>query len=160
MERLGNWFLGIAAAGLIGTVAQAFTPEQGQRQVRLASGILVVLAVLLPLRHAEGLDLRRAVSGIEASVSAKIEDLTSSVEGDTEELVRKQAENYICQLAVANGGRVDAEIRLSTDPTGNRILYSVTVRYAEGGTEEMEQLLREAILDNLGIPDSRQRHIR
>ena len=57
MHRLGAWLSGIAAAGLIGAILTAIVPEKGRRFMRFATGLVMILLVLAPIRTLSGFSI-------------------------------------------------------------------------------------------------------
>ena len=73
MHRLGAWLSGIAAAGLIGAILTAIVPEKGRRFMRFATGLVMILLVLAPIRTLSGFSISDQLALIESSLHQHME---------------------------------------------------------------------------------------
>ena len=74
MHRLGAWLSGIAAAGLIGAILTAIVPEKGRRFMRFATGLVMILLVLAPIRTLSGFSISDQLALIESSLHQHMEE--------------------------------------------------------------------------------------
>ena len=84
IQKLGVWLVGVAAAGLVGSVVTAVTPEKGRKTVEFACGLLVVFLILLPVRSLSGFSLPDVLADYEAALSQRIESVGVGVEENAE----------------------------------------------------------------------------
>ena len=50
LDKIGAWLLSISAAGIISGLCTLAAPESAKKSVKFAGALLIILAVLFPLR--------------------------------------------------------------------------------------------------------------
>ena len=144
---LRSWLSSIAAVTLLLSVVQSLIPEGTLRKITgFTGGLLLLAALLQPLRRADfgwlGLDL----SDYSAAIEARAEEL-SAVEKETlTDIIEAQTAAYISDKADALGVPVTARVETGTDG----IPWSAEL---EGPQSPELAAWMEA---ELGIPEERQ----
>ncbi len=158
IQKLGVWLVGIAAAGLVGSVVTAVTPEKGRKTVKFACGLLVVFLILLPVRSLSGFSLPDVLADYEAALSQRIESVGAGVEENAEAITVRTAEAFLNEKLAEMGILAEVSLKMGTDEAGRRILYSASVSYELTPDEGEIRQAGEMIEAQTGIPLSRQRH--
>lgn len=152
MNALRQWLLGIVAAALGVSLAQALTPEGTVKKVeRLLGGLVLLLAVLRPL----GTLLPAAwQEGLEAfSVLEETEAPQAGGEA-VKTLIAQKAGAYIVDKGQSLGASCEAQVTVAVDESGWPVPWEVQVRGRWTG--EQKTALGQAIQQDLNIPPQRQ----
>jgi len=156
LEWLGKYFVSIAAAGLLSTFAPVCVPETGKTVVKFAGGLLVVLAVLLPLKNIDALDVSEAISQYRSKYESSIimsQDKTAQSAAD---MLERLARDDILEYASKLGASCEVRVLALKSVDGGVRLYSATVEHL--GSEAAVEQIAEYI-EKLGIPRERQQHL-
>lgn len=152
MTGLKNWLLGITAAALAVSLAQALTPEGTVKKIgRLVGALVLLLAALRPLMNwtgafPNGLTLSPDPMGTEEAVQSG-EELMKS-------LIAEKAGAYIVDKGQALGLRCTAEVTVAPDASGWPVPWEAAV--LGEWTAQQKKALSQAVEEELGIPAQRQ----
>jgi hypothetical protein len=158
LEKLGSWFLGIAAAGIISGLCAMLAPENGKKAVKFAGGLLVMLAVLLPIRSLSGYNPVSVLERYEAELASRIASLTNSGAADAAGIIEDQTEDYIENKVEELGYSCTADVVVKKNQQGFLAPYSVTVIYRSLPADDILKTVKALIEEQTGIPKYRQSH--
>lgn len=152
MTALKDWLLGVTAAALAVSLAQALTPEGTVKKIgRLAGGLVLLLAAVRPLMSCEG-----ALPGSFslAPDPSAVEEAAQSGEEVMKTLIAQKAGAYIVDKGQSLGFSCSAEVTVALDGSGWPIPWEATV----SGTwsQPQKKALSQAVEAELGIPTQRQ----
>lgn len=144
-----SWLMGIVAAALTVSLAQALTPEGPVRKVgRLVGGLVLLLAVARPpLRLEAALPVMAEVPAAEASAGKTGEEMLKT-------LIAQKAGAYIVDKGSALGLTCAATVTVAVDDTGWPVPWQAEVRGPL--TVSQREALAKAIAEDLAIPPERQ----
>lgn len=153
MTGLKTWLLGVTAAALAVSLAQALTPEGTVKKIgRLAGGLVLLLAAVRPLTSWNG-ELPKGVSL--APDPGLVEEAAQSGEEAMKILIAQKAGAYIVDKGQSLGCRVTrAAVTVAEDPSGWPVPWSVEL--TGSWTGEGRQALERAVAEELNIPPERQ----
>ena len=152
MTGLKTWLLGVTAAALAVSLAQALTPEGTVKKIgRLAGGLVLLLAAVRPLTSWNG-ELPKGVSL--APDPGLVEEAAQSGEEAMKILIAQKAGAYIVDKGQSLGLRCKAEVGVAEDGSGWPIPWEVTV-FGQW-TSQQKKALSQAVEEELGIPAQRQ----
>ncbi len=152
MSILRNWLLGVTAAALAVSLAQALTPDGAVKKVgRLVGGLVLLLAVTRPLMALDPAAL--AVTAAAYTIPGA-EEAGAGGEEVLKTLIAQKAGAYIVDKGRALGLACEAEVTVTEDDLGWPVPWSVTVTGT--WTEEQERLLSQVVWEDLAIPAERQ----
>lgn len=154
MKDVGAWLLGIAAAGMLSALAVSLTPQNGRKAVKFAGGLLVILAVLLPLRSIEGYSISSVLASYEDELASRTAAQSSEIGSLAEKITASELESYLSALVKANG----AEAKVNA-VTIDGVPYSAMFFYSEPVSEALIQKITSQVAEKSGIPAERQRHV-
>ena len=150
MSFLREWLLGVTAAALAVALAQALTPEGTvKKTVRLAGGLVLLLAVVNPLK------------GFTPAAMPQPGDLVPSVDNAPtagEEVMKTLIAQKVGADIVDKGSELGcpctAQVTVAQDENGWPIPWSVELwgQWTDKGKKELSQ----AIAEELDIPAQRQ----
>ncbi len=155
MRALGSWLLALSAAGLLGAVLAAVAPEKQKKTVRFATGILVILVVLQPLKHLSGQSVTADLWSYEAGVSARLESVREAAAAEAAAMIRVNAEQA-CAEALAEAG-ILAEVLLTPAADGSRFVCAEIV-YETSPTDDTVAAAAELVSARTGVAPKDQIH--
>ncbi len=149
---LKNWLLGVTAAALAVSLAQALTPEGTVKKIgRLAGGLVLLLAAVRPLLGLEA----PSWQGLEAlSPTLTAEQAGQSGQEVLKTLIAEKAGAYIVDKGQSLGLRCEAEVGVVQDSSGWPVPWEVEISGA--WTPEQKKSLSKAVEEELAIPAQRQ----
>lgn len=152
MSALREWFLGVTAAALAVSLAQALTPEGTIKKIgRLVGGLVLLLSAVRPLMGWEGVSL----GGLSLSPDpAVVEEAAQSGTQVMKTLIAQKAGAYIVDKGQSLGFTCKAEVGVAEDSAGWPIPWEATV-FGEW-TQAQKKALSQAVEEELGIPAQRQ----
>lgn len=156
LQWLGKYFICIAAAGLLTAVASACVPENGRAAVRFAGGLLVLLAVLMPLKKAGSAAVSERIAGYEAAYSSMLYEAENASRESAAGILSRLAAAEIEKYALGLGAECRVNVLALADTNGILSLYSASVEYVSGSGEA--EAISDYIESSLGIPRERQLH--
>lgn len=154
---VARYLLSVAAAGMLVSLVLPLLPEGSVRRVgNFVGSLLVVLAVLSPLKTLDSADMAEAL----ARIRVEAEEAVTGVEVDNREIlaaiIKEECETYIWDKAREMG--LELEVVVTVDegagypyPTGAAITGSVT--------PEQQASLSRWIEETLGIAQEEQEWI-
>lgn len=148
MDTVRSYLLSIVAVCMVVAVAGVFVrSEMMARNLRLISGVLILLVVLQPLLKIDWNEIAKTIQG-----GVSTENLEFNVQEQLALQVKKSTEAYIEEYASAQGALLQAEVEVSGDtvPTPTKITLT--------GSVTLEQLstLSDYIETALGIGKNAQ----
>ena len=150
MTELKNWLLGLTAAALAVSLAQALSPEGTVKKVgRLVGALVLLLAALRPLTGWEG-----TLPGAPAIPEAAVEGSGQSGEQVMKILIAQKAGAYIVDKGQSLGLRCKAEVGVALDDSGWPTPWEAVI--SGNWTAEQKKALSRAVEEELGIPAQRQ----
>lgn len=150
MTELKNWLLGLTAAALAVSLAQALTPEGTVKKIgRLVGALLLLLAALRPLVSWEG-----ALFGLPALPETAAEENARGGEQVMKTLIAEKAGAYIVDKGQSLGFRCKAEVGVVLDGSGWPVPWETEI--SGTWTSEQKKALSRAVEEELGIPAQRQ----
>ena len=125
-----NWLMGIVAAALAVSLAQAMTPEGPVRKMgRLVGGMVLLLAVARPL-----LRLEPAMTAMAQLPGAEVSRVRIEEGGEEmmKTLIAQKAGAYIVDKGQSLGLRCKAEVVVAVDSSGWPVPWEATVSHCWG----------------------------
>lgn len=147
-----NWLLGVTAAALAVSLAQALTPEGTIKKIgRLVGGLVLLLAAVRPLMNWEGATL----DGLSlAPDPAMVKEAAQSGDEIMKTLIAQKAGAYIVDKGQSLGFTCVAEVGVAVDSSGWAVPWEATV--SGDWTAQQKKALSQAVETELGIPAQRQ----
>lgn len=147
-----NWLMGIVAAALAVSLAQAMTPEGPVRKVgRLVGGMVLLLAVARPL-----LRLEPAMTAMAQLPGAEVSQVRIEEGGEEmmKTLIAQKAGAYIVDKGQSLGLQCEVRVGVALDGSGWPVPWEAEISGA--WTAEQKKSLSRAVEEDLGIPVERQ----
>lgn len=157
MIWLKEWLTAVISASLIAAAATALTPEGTARKTaRLAGGLLVLVAVLGPIREVELEDLADALGRYRFSQVEAVETVAQESEEARKSIIERQSAAYISDKAQSLGlseVEVTVTCRMTEEgyPAPERVFVS-----AQGGDESAWDALGRAITADFAVEKANQ----
>ena len=149
---LKNWLLGVTAAALAVSLAQALTPEGTVKKIgRLAGGLVLLLAAVRPLLGLEA----PSWQGPEAlSPTLMAEQAGQSGQEVLKTLIAEKAGAYIVDKGQSLGFSCRVEVEVAEDGSGWPVPWQAEI--SGEWTAQQKKALSQAVEEELGIPAQRQ----
>ena len=147
-----NWLMGIVAAALAVSLAQAMTPEGPVRKVgRLVGGMVLLLAVARPL-----LRLEPAMTAMAQLPGAEVSQVRVEEGGEEmmKTLIAQKAGAYIVDKGRELGLSCEATVTVAEGASDWPVPWEAEIRGS--WSEAQQQALARAIAEDLAIPAERQ----
>lgn len=139
--------LSITAAALFGAVMLTMTEQKSQRSVlQLVVGLLLLLAIINPLRHLKLPEIFSLPSGIAGNVTQNQQDIYAEAVASS---FRQQTEAYLEEKLQELG--VDAAVQLELSGGEELAIRGVSVVCQEGYTQSQEQKMEQLLQEELGV---------
>ena len=152
MTALKDWLLGVTAAALAVSLAQALTPDGTVKKIgRLVGGMVLLLAAVRPLTGWEGAGLGSFSFQPDPGL---VEEAAQSGEEVMKTLIAQKAGAYIVDKGQSLGFACVAEVGVTEDGSGGPGPWEATV--SGTGTAQQKKALSQAMEAELGIPAQRQ----
>lgn len=151
---LGQWLMGVTCAALLLALAEGLSPAGGpKRAVRLAGGLVLLLAVVRPLVSLDGTELTRMLTEyrLEAEYSSQL--LEEENKRQMSNIIEAQCAAYIQDKAAALG--IACTVEVETDQAADYPVPKV-VTVTGALTDRQRQALTEQIQADFAIPADRQ----
>ncbi len=157
LDWIGSWILGVTAAAMIAAVAQAMAPEgPAKKALRLACGLLMILAVLRPVKELSLNDLSFYTTQYSLETYNKKIDETN--ESFLRAIIEDKTATYILEKADELDIPCTASVSLKTSEQGGYPFpYSVSVVLEEDVDESKRRELSRLIEAGCAIPPQRQK---
>ena len=138
----------VTTAAIFLAALMSFVPGGAIREiVRLAGGLMLILALVTPLRNLRITEIVRSISDAQ-------EFSTEQVEQEAEEwnqtYITQQIEQYLSQKAEAMG--INCTVTIFTEQNGEEItLTGAEIAYSSEGSESEQRKMEELMKDECGI---------
>lgn len=156
MEWMKSWLLTITCAAMIAALADALCPDGFPRKLtRSVGGLLLLVAVLGPLKQLDRMDLSGVLAKYRAEYSGYTETFAVQNQDAMKAIIARETGAYISDKAAKLGienCRVDVECRLTEEgfPAPERV-------YVEGvGSQEAWTALSRAITTDFALDGEHQ----
>lgn len=151
MSVLKNWLLGVVAAALAVSLAQAVTPEGTVKKIgALVGGMVLLLALVKPMLTLDP----AALADLSMEYTPQIRGETDQGEQMMKSLIAQKTSAYIVDKGAALGLVCAASVTVETDESGWPVPWAAEI--AGSMTPEQRETLEETLEKELGIPASRQ----
>ena len=156
MEWMKNWLFSIVCAAMVATVADALSPKGFPKQLaRYAGGLLVLLAVLGPVKRLDSNAIGDAMANLKGRYSGYTEAFAQQNTEVTKAIIAEETAAYISDKAAGLGitqCRVEVRCRITEEgfPAPD------TVRVEGCGDEKAWETLSRAITADFAIEKSAQ----
>lgn len=156
MEWVKDWLVSILCAAVIAAVATALCPEGFSKKLtRTAGGMLLLLAVLSPVRRLEGGAMAQAMARYRLWPEEAVQAMAAGQEELREAIIARQTAAYISDKAAALGIR-EPQVRVTCHMTGDGFPAPESVWVQGSGPEEAWRALGRAITADFGLEESQQ----
>lgn len=158
MGAVRSWLLTVIGASLICALADALMPPGAVRRVgRLVCGLVLLGAILSPLTQLDLPGGQRWLEDYLASLEAREEDLTETVNSQMKVIIEREYAAYIVDKAARLGLTCDPRVECGLSEEG--LYLPVRVRVTGALTEEERARIAGMIAEDLGVPESEQLYI-
>ena len=152
MEFLKSWILGVTAAALAVSLAQALTPEGTVKKVgKLVCGLVLLLAVVRPVVAVDPAALIPDWAGLGGLTQAEAGE---SGKEALKILIAQKTGAYIVDKGQSLGLRCEARVGVAQDGSGWPVPWEAEISGV--WTAEQKRSLSRAVEEELGIPAQRQ----
>lgn len=159
MGQIGSWLLSLCAAGLLTGICTAMAPEESKKTVKMAGGLLLLLAAVLPFRGLSGYSPLAELEQIGARLQNAIAGQENQSLEQMRAMVEEQCEAYFLARAAEMGLSCTVSIAARMDDSGVLRAYSAMVSYRPPiPTADQVEELKTLLEYELGIPLGRQQH--
>ncbi len=156
MEWIKSWLVSIVCAAMVAAVADALSPKGFPKQLaRYAGGLLVLLAVLGPVKRLDSNVIGDAMADLKGRYSGYTEAFAAQNGEVTKAIIAEETAAYISDKAAGLGitqCRVEVRCRL----TEEGFPAPETVRVEGCGDEKAWQALSRAITADFAVEASAQ----
>lgn len=155
MRALGSWLIALSAAGLLGALLTAITPEKHKKTMRFAAGILVIWVVLQPLETLMGKSVTAELLAYETGVGARMESVREAAAAEAAAMIRANTEQACAEALAAVG--IAAEISLTPAADGSCFVRAEIV-YETPPADDTIASAAEIIAAHTGVAPKDQIH--
>lgn len=157
MDGLKTWLLSVAAAALVTSIAAALSPEGAPRKVaKFSGGLLLLLALISPLRTLDDRDLESFTSKYTVSVAEAVKTHSAEDAELVKSIIEQESAAYISDKAAALGvAQCQVTVTCRVTEEGFPALEQVTVRGS--GEDAAWSALSEAITADFSLGKEAQR---
>lgn len=156
MEWIRNWLFSIVCAALVAAVADALSPKGFPKQlVRYAGGLLVLLAVLGPVKRLDSNAIGDAMANLKGRYSGYTEAFAQQNTEVTKAIIAEETTAYISDKA-AGLGITQCRVEVRCRVTEEGFPAPDTVRVEGCGDEKAWQALSRAITEDFAVEASAQ----
>lgn len=156
MEWVKSWLLSVACAALIAALALTLCPEGLPKKLtRSAGGLLLLLAMLAPVRRLESGDMADILAKYQPWTADAVQTMTEDDLEMRKIIIARQTAAYISDKAAALGIR-EPQVWVSCRLTEDGFPAPESVKIQGSGTPEAWQALQEAITADFGLEESAQ----
>ena len=151
IDALRSWLLGIVAVALCIALTEQLVSQSGIRRVlRLAGGLLLLMAMFGPLRQISGARWDLSLFQPETDRETLEQELRESSQGALEQGIEEALTSYIWDKGQSIGADCQVSVTVSTDEAGLPVIGSVTL------TGTYHAALSKWLEDDMGIPPEHQ----
>lgn len=141
--------LSVTAASLFGAVVLALVPNSALKEtVRLGVGLVLILALVLPLRSLLPFKLTDLLP---ESTEVQQEETDSVYRAAVKEQVEVQTAEYIVQQAAQNGISCTAQVSADIAEDGTVSIQTVTIQTEDDTDDSQLQSLQTQLSTQLGV---------
>ena len=156
MEWMKNWLFSIVCAAVVAAVADALSPKGFPKQLaRYAGGLLVLLAVLGPVKRLDGNAIGDAMANLKGKYSGYTEVFSQQNTEVTKAIIAAETAAYISDKA-AGLGITQCRVEVRCRVTEEGFPAPDTVRVEGCGDEKAWQALSRAITADFAVEESAQ----
>jgi stage III sporulation protein AF len=161
LDFIENWIMGVTAAAMIAAIAQALTPEGSvKKAMRLACGVLMILAVLRPVKEISLEDFSFYKTRYEEGLSEYSEKMNDVNKSFTRSIIEEKTATYILEKADELQIACSVSVKLKTDQSGGYPYpYSVELTVSGYPENEKKEALSRLIESQCAIPKDRQKWV-
>ena len=159
MDFIRTWLIGIVAAGIVAAAAHTLTPPGAVRRVvRLAGGLLVLLAVVRPLVLSQWQSPDLSGAEMERQAQQYAGQAKQAGESVMKKIIEEQTSAYIESEAKTRGLSLRAVVEVQTPPGQETPLpyRARLILRGKSGTQEKNSFA-DWVDNTLNIPLDRQR---
>lgn len=158
MGAVRGWLLTVIGASLICALADALMPPGAVRRVgRLVCGLVLLGAILSPLTQLDLSSGQRWLEDYLASLEAREEDLTETVNSQMKVIIEQEYAAYIVDKAARLGVACSVQVECALSEEG--LYLPARVRVSGALTEKERAQIAQIIQEDLGVPQSEQLYI-
>ena len=158
MGAVRSWLLTVIGASLICALADALMPPGAVRRVgKLVCGLVLLGAVLSPLTEVDLPGGQRWVADYLASLEAREEDLTETVNSQMKVIIEQEYAAYIVDKAAQLGVACSVQVECALSEEG--LYLPARVRVSGALTERERTQVAQMMEEDLGVPQSEQLYI-
>lgn len=151
METIRTWMTSIVMCTLFLSLLQAMIPQGSVRKVgSFTGGLLLVVCVLGPLLHLQGLHIEWDWSEYSTDLQAQQQSWMEETERELAQRIGTETETYISDKATQLGTEVTAHVETQLRDDG--LLIPASVRLSGPYSPELAACIEK----DLGIPPERQ----
>lgn len=159
MELIRSWLLGITAAAMIAAAADALAPDGAAKKAcRLASGLLILLAVVKPVLTLDPADLSKELARYRAASQGYSAALETENLRLMKSIIEERTGAYIQDKAAELGIDCKAEVICSVGE--DETPYPAQVTICGELTQSQIKALSRVIAEELSIPEQEQSYER
>lgn len=158
LEWIGSWILGVTGAAMITALTQALSPEGPvKKALRLACGLLMILAVLRPVRGLSTDSLSFYTAQYAVTLDKYSEKINAANESFLRAIIADKTASYILEKADELDIVCTAQVSLKTSMQGGYPYpYSVTLEVKGELEKSKREALSKQIEAGCAIPAQRQ----
>ena len=156
MEWVKSWLLSIACAAVITALAVALCPGGFPKKLtRGAGGLLLLLAVLNPVRRLESGEMADALTKYRFWSDDAVRAMAEDDQEMRKAIIARQTAAYISDKAAALGIQ-DPQVWVQCRLTGEGFPAPEFVKVRGSGPEEAWRALQRAVTADFGLDESKQ----
>lgn len=157
MEWMRSWLLSITCAAMIAALADALCPNGFPRKlVRFAGGLLLLLAVLSPIKRLDGGELSDIFAKYQVQYGGYAETMTAENQERTKAIIAQQTAAYISDKAAALGIE-KAQVRVTCRLTEEGFSVPESVEVRGKGEQTAWDALSQAITADFALEPEAQK---
>jgi hypothetical protein len=156
-----NWIVGVTAAAMIAAIVQSLAPEGPVRKtLRLAFGVLMILAVLRPVKELNLEDFSFYRTQYDEGLSQYTEKMNEVSKSFTRSIIEEKTGSYILEKADELQIPCEVSVKLKTNREGGYPYpFSVELTVSGYPEEEKKEALSRFIESQCAIPKDRQKWV-
>jgi hypothetical protein len=145
MEPIGQYIFTVCCAAMVSAVVRQLTRDS--RQIKLITGLFMVLAILSPLADLRMNDLSHILPDVSDEVKESVEKGQESYSKELARCISERVEAYILDKGGQLGVSLDVQVELSEDP----MPVPVRVRLKGNVSPYTKSRLQQILAKELGI---------